>query len=116
MSSKASQMLRSEEQQEVAWRRVNAPRAAGRCRRRIRRIRGLSGRWLARGVQTEILGGKRKEKKKERQPEAVIKHNNVPHKSTKSGEVLKDTYQFPISAIMLSSHTVLARGNCSSPL
>lgn len=113
MSSKASQMLRSEEQQEVAWRRVNAPRAAGRCRRRIRRIRGLSGRWLARGVQKEILGG---EKKKERQPEAVIKHNNVPHKGTKSGEVLKDTYQFPISAIILSSHTVLARGNCSSPL
>lgn len=54
--------------------------------------------------------------KKERQPEAVIKHNNVPHKGTKSGEVLKDTYQFPISAIILSSHTVLARGNCSSPL
>lgn len=54
--------------------------------------------------------------KKERQPEAVIKHNNVPHKGNKSGEVLKDTYQFPISAIILSSHTVLARGNCLSPL
>lgn len=89
---------------------------SGRCRRtirrirRIRRIRGLGGRWIARGVQKEIWrgeGGGGNKKKKD---------NNVPHKGNKSGEIPKDTYQFPISAIILSSHTALARGNCLSPL
>lgn len=111
MSSKSSQMLRSEEQQGVAGRRVKGPRAAGHCRRRIRRIRGLSGRWFARRVQKVISGGKMK-----REPEAVIKHNNVPHKRSNSGKGLKNTYQFPISAIIPSSHTFLAGGNSLSPV
>lgn len=101
ISLKSSQMLRTKEQQEVAWRRVKGPKAGGHVVAGSGGSEGSAGAGLLGGVYKKILEKKRK-------PIAVIKHNNVSHKHNKSGKFLKNIYQSPVRTIISPNQPFLA--------